>query len=115
MRREYSNPSHSQKRSALRAINLIKEKRDGRLKARTCADGRPERKIYTKEDTTSPAISTDSLFTILIKAAKERRQIATWDIEGAYLLADQDRFVVGKFEGASVDILCEVNQTTRDL
>jgi hypothetical protein len=104
-----NNLSHPQKRSALRAINLIKEKRDGRLKARTCADGRPERKIYTKEDTTSPAISTDSLFTILIKSAKEGRQIATWDIEGAYLLADQDRFVVVKFEGASVDILCEVN------
>ena len=32
-----------QKRDALRAIDLIKEKRDGRLKGRTCADGREKR------------------------------------------------------------------------
>ena len=32
-----------QKSDALRAINLIKEKRDGRLKGRTCADGRKQR------------------------------------------------------------------------
>jgi hypothetical protein len=28
-----------QKREALRAINVIKEKRDGSIKGRTCADG----------------------------------------------------------------------------
>ena len=31
----------SQKKVSLRAINLIKEKRSGKLKGRTCADGRP--------------------------------------------------------------------------
>ena len=33
----------SQKKGALRAINLIKEKRSGNIKGRTCADGRPQR------------------------------------------------------------------------
>ena len=32
-----------QKRGALRAINLTKEKRRGKLKGDTCADGRPQR------------------------------------------------------------------------
>jgi hypothetical protein len=40
--------SKEQKRGALRAINLIKEKRDGRLKGRTVADGRPQRSLYDK-------------------------------------------------------------------
>lgn len=31
-----------QRKGALRAINLIKEKRDGTLKGRTVADGRPQ-------------------------------------------------------------------------
>ena len=31
--------TRSQKKGALRAINLIKEKRSGKLKGRTCADG----------------------------------------------------------------------------
>ena len=38
-----SDLTNDQKRDALRAINLIKEKRDGRLKGRTCADGRKQR------------------------------------------------------------------------
>ena len=50
-----------QKREALRAVNLIKEKRSGKLKGRTCANGRSQRAHYTKEETTSPTISTDAL------------------------------------------------------
>ena len=41
-----SDLTNDQKRDALRAINLIKEKRDGRLKGRTCADGRKQRGWY---------------------------------------------------------------------
>ena len=33
----------SQKKGALRSINLIKEKRGGKLKKRTCTDGRPQK------------------------------------------------------------------------
>jgi hypothetical protein len=40
--------TREQKRAALRAINLIKEKRDGRLKERTVADGRLQRLLYDK-------------------------------------------------------------------
>ena len=38
----------SQKKGALRAINLIKEKWREKLKRRTCADGRPQRCYITK-------------------------------------------------------------------
>ena len=40
--------TRAQKKAALRAINLIKEKRCGRLKGRTVADGRPQRTMYDK-------------------------------------------------------------------
>ena len=33
----------SHKKGALRAIYIIKEKRSGKVKRRTCADGRPQR------------------------------------------------------------------------
>ena len=48
--------TNDQKRRALRAINLIKEKRCGKLKGRTVADGSMQRNRYTKEETTSPTI-----------------------------------------------------------
>ena len=41
-----SDLTNAQRKNALRAINLIKEKRNKVTKGRTCADGRPERKIY---------------------------------------------------------------------
>ena len=73
-----------QKKAALRAINLIKEKRCGKLKGRACADGSKQRQHYAKEDTTSPTMATDALMLTLMVDAKEKRNVATADVEGAY-------------------------------
>ena len=101
--------SCEQKKDALRAINLIKEKRGGKLKGRTCADGRSQRGQYTKEQTASPTISTDALMLSLIIDAFEGRDVATADVVGAYLLADMDDFVLIKLTGDAVDIMCKAN------
>ena len=98
-----------QKKEALRAINLIKEKRDGRLKGRTVADGRPQRNLYDKSETASPTVSSDALMLSIIVDAHENRDVATADVAGAYLKADMHDFVIMKFTGASVDLLCETN------
>ena len=104
-----SELTSAQKKNALHALNLIKEKRDGVLKGRTVADDRKQRKWYTREEVSSPTISNDSLFALLTVSAAERRKIISWDVEGAYLLADQDDFVLIKFTGESVDVLCQVD------
>ena len=105
-----SDLSFDQKKNALHAINIIKEKRNGMLKGRTVADGRKQRAWYTKQETTSPTISNDSLMAILTVSAGEKRKIAMWDVEGAYLHAEQDNFVLVKFTGSSVDVLCQVDE-----
>ena len=109
-----SDLTHQQKKAALHAINIIKEKRDGKVKGRTCADGRKQRGLYTKEETASPTISNDSLFAIILLSAAERRKMTSWDVEGAYLLADMGEFVLLKFVGTSVDILCKVEPKYED-
>ena len=81
-----------EKSEALRAINLIKEKRSGALKGRSVADGRAQRAMYTKEQTASPTVSTDALMLTLMIDALEGRDVATADVEGAYLHADMDDF-----------------------
>jgi hypothetical protein len=45
--------SKSAKKGALRAINLIKKKKSGKIKGRTCADGRSQRNKYPKSETAS--------------------------------------------------------------
>ena len=104
-----NKPTRAQKKAALRAINLIKEKRCGRLKGRTVADGRPQRNMYDKSETASPTVGTDALMVSIIVDAHERRDVATADIAGAYLKAYMKDFTVMKFTGASVDMLCKMN------
>ena len=103
-----------QKSTALRAINLIKEKRDGRLKGRTVADGRAQRGLYSKSETSSPTVSTDALMLSMLIDAHERRDVATANVAGAYLKADMDDFVVMKFTGYTVRMLCDMNPSHRD-
>ena len=45
----------------------------------------------------------------IITEAHEARDVATADVAGAYLKADMVDFVVMKFTGESVDILCSLN------
>ena len=98
-----------QKRGALRAINLIKKKRDGQLKGRTVADGRPQRSLYDKSETACLTVSTDALVLSIIIDAHEKRDVGTADVAGAYLKTDMDDIVIMKFTGESVDILCKMN------
>ena len=104
-----SDLTYDQRRTALRAVNLIKEKRTGKIKGRTCANGKPQRKLFSKEETTSPTISTDALMLSILIDAKERRDVAVADVEGAYLHADMDVFTVMKLVGVDVDIMCNVD------
>jgi hypothetical protein len=91
-----SSLTRLQKKEALRAINLIKEKRCGRIKGRTVADGRAQRDKYDKEETTSPTVSNDALMLTFPMDAHERRAVATADVPGAYLHADMDDFTLLK-------------------
>jgi hypothetical protein len=98
-----------QRMGALRAINLIKEKRTGKLKGCTVADGRPQRALYNKSEMASPTVSSDALMISLMIDTKERHDVAIADIAGAYLKADMDDFVVMKLTGEDVRIFCEMN------
>ena len=43
-------------------------------------------------------------------AAKEKQHVMTADVAGAYLSAEMDDFVMVKFKGWALDIMCKVNQ-----
>ena len=73
-------------------MSLLKEKRNGDLKGRTCADGSVQRPYVTKEDSSSPTVSTEALMTTFVIDAYEKRVTATADVTGAYLNAKMDEF-----------------------
>jgi hypothetical protein len=101
--------SPEQKRKALCAINLIKEKRCGKIKGRTVADGRPQRNYIPREEATSPTVSMESLMASLAIGAHERRDVAIFDVPGAYSNAHMpdNKFVLLKLEWEFVDTMCK--------
>ena len=80
------------------------------IKGRGCADGRKQRDWLSKEDTSSPTVSTEYIMLSCIIYAMEGRQVATADIPGASL---QDEYNKGdiniKLEGAMVTLLEEID------
>ena len=74
-----------QKSRALSYLMFLKEKRDGNIKGRGCADGRKQRLWMQKDQTSSPTVSNQALFLSCLIDAKERRDTATADVPGAFL------------------------------
>lgn len=91
---------------------FLKEKRTGKIKGRGCADGRKQRKIYSKEESNSPTAHPESIYITVIIDALEKRDIATLDIPGAFLQADTDEDTYVKIQGEMCNILVGIDPDT---
>ena len=104
--------SQKVKEQAMEAVNLIKIKRCGKIKGRTCANGSKQRKYLSPEDSVaSPTVSLEAFLTTLLIDAQEGRDVAIFDVPGAYLHAKfpDDKTVLMRLRDEFVDIMCEVN------
>ena len=84
---------------------MIKEKRDGKIKAKACADGRKQRKYISKDEVSSSTIQLESLILSLIIDVHEGRDVAIADVVGAYLKAKMEDYVLVKLVGKEVDTM----------
>jgi len=82
--------SYEQRKKALRYLMFLKEKRDGTIKARGCADGRSQREYTTKSNTSSPTVSLEAMMMSCAIDAKENRYVAVADIPVAFLYANMN-------------------------
>jgi hypothetical protein len=101
---------------ALNYLMFLKRKRCGKIKARGCADGRPQREYISKDESSSPTVSIYALMTSCLMDAIEGRKVATCDIPGAFLQADwpEERDCYLKFEGAMVSMICDIDPKYKD-
>jgi hypothetical protein len=70
---------------------FLKEKRNGDIKGRDCADGRSQRDFMEKADTLLPTVSTEALILSCMIDAKEDRDVATADIPEAFLQTEYNK------------------------
>jgi len=115
----YIDPStitNQEKRRALEAVNLIKKKRCGKIKGRTCADGSKQKRFLKHgESISSPTVSLEAIVGTLLIDDHEDRDMAIFDVPGAYLQAEmpKEKKLLMKFRDEFVNIMCEVNPNCR--
>ena len=102
--RDPSTLTRDERIQALSTVVFMKEKRDGRIKTRSCVNGAPQREYIKKEDAASPTVHTDSVFITGVINAHENRDIMTFDIPGAFVTTKTDEYVIMCLRGH----LCEV-------
>ena len=66
----------------------LKRERCGKIKARGCADGRSQRELITKLESSSSCVKTHVLFLSCLVDAFERRNVVIADVPQAFLSAD---------------------------
>ena len=78
---------------------MIKEKRTGTIKGCTCANISKQRSNFLKdgEDFTSPTVSLEALFISFLIDAHEVRDVAAFDIPGAYLHAEIPEYNTSRY------------------
>ena len=102
------NLSYAERKKALRYLMFLKEKRDGTIKARGCADGRPRRQYTSKTEVSSPTVSLEALMLSCAIDAKEGRYTVVADIPGAFLHVDMDDDVHMILEGTIAELIVKL-------
>jgi hypothetical protein len=101
-----------EKQRALDSLIFLTEKKDGRVKARTCANGSTQRVYTPRDEATSPTVLTESVLLTATVDAYEKRDVMTSDIPNAFIQTDFEgeskKKVFIKIKGALVDILLKL-------
>ena len=75
----------NERRKAMESLIFLTEKRDRRIKARTCANGSIQRKGMEKEESASPMAALESVIITLLIDTKENRDTVTVDIPNVFI------------------------------
>ncbi len=97
------------KKKALSSLIFLKEKKSGLIKARTCANGNPQREHIAKEEAAVPTIALKSVFITSTIDANKRRKVVTVDILGAFLHTDNVDYIIMQMVGTLAELMVKTN------
>ncbi len=87
---------------------FLTEKRSGEIKARACANGSTQRTHIAKEEATAPTVTSEAIFIQGTIFAHEKRDVATCNIPGAFLQADNPDYVLMRLNGILAELMVQV-------
>ncbi len=88
---------------------FLRQKKNGVVKARSCANSNPQREHIPKEEAAAPTVALESVFLTSMIDAKENREVVTIDIPGAFLHADNEDYVIMKMVGMLAELMVKTN------
>ena len=100
--------TRNDRRNALTSLMFLTEKRTGKVKARACANGSVQRQHVAKEEAAAPTVTSEAIFIQSTIYANENRDVATCDIPGAFLQADNPDFVLMRLDGILAELMVKV-------
>ena len=86
-----------------------KEKKNGTIKARSCANGSVQREHVAKEEAAEPTVGLDSVFITSNIDAKESRKVVTINIPGAFQHVDNEDYIIMKMVGTLAKLMVKTN------
>jgi Reverse transcriptase (RNA-dependent DNA polymerase) len=109
--KRWSELSDESKNNVLESHMFLKEKRNGEIKGRTVAGGNKQRDYISKEDVSSPTVSTEAVLLTCIVDAEEGRDVAVIDIPNAFIQTrvknKKDRVII-RVRGVLADMLVDI-------
>ena len=105
---DYNTLTQDKKNHILESHLFLTEKKDGTIKGRTVAGGNKQRDYISKEDSSSPTVTTEAVLLTCIIDAEEERDVAVIDIPNAFIqtkVTNKEEQVVIRLQGELVDVL----------
>ncbi len=94
--------------NALLSLMFLTEKYMGDIIAQACANGSTQRTHIAKDEATAPTGTSDAIFIQGTIFAHEGHGVATCDIPGAFLQADNSNYVLMRLDGILAELMVKV-------
>jgi hypothetical protein len=94
---------------ALTLLMFLTEKRSGKVKARACANGGVQRVHVAKEEAAAPTVTSEAIFIQSTIFAHENRNVATCDILGTFLQADNLDYILTRLDGVLAELMAKAH------
>ena len=103
--------SETQRKTVLESHMFLKEKCDGKIKGRAVAGGNKQHNYISKEDASSPTVTTKSVLLTCIIDAQEERDVTVINIPNGFIqthIKDENDMAIIKLCGILVDMLVKI-------
>ena len=99
-----------QQNEVLGYLMFLKCKQCRKIKGHGCADGHKQQAYITKEESMSPAVTTEAVFLTAVIDAWEDQHTLVLDVLGTFMQPDMDELVHVWFHGEMVARLLEIDE-----